>query len=228
MKFKEFKSKVIVSMEEMCRAYYREYRDSMKIKKEEVAVKNFENIFYATLKLSYKKGFQAMSLRDLCAETGLSMGALYSYFSSKEELLQILHAQGAKSVMDVLIKYTKDIAVPVEKLRMAIRVHVYLSELMGYWFYFFFMETKNLSKEERKVPVESELWTEKLYNDILKQGIKEGVFAVKNTELTGSAIKALLQDWYLKRWKYQSRNTDIDDYADFVIEMIESFVLKKE
>ena len=169
-----------------------------------------------------------MSLRDLCAETGLSMGALYSYFSSKEELLQILHAQGVKSVRDILIEYTDGINDPVERLRMAIRVHLYLSELMGYWFYFFFMETKNLSKEERKVPVESELWTEKLYNDILEQGMHEGVFIVKNAEMTGSAIKALMQDWYLKRWKYQSRNTDIDDYAEFVIEMIESFVLKKE
>ena len=97
---------------------------------------------------------------------------------------------------------------------------------MGYWFYFFFMETRNLSKENRKIPVESELWTEELFTDIIRQGIKEGAYRVDNVELMGSSIKALLQDWYLKRWKYSQRGIQIDTYADFIISMVESHIKK--
>ena len=39
-----------------------------------MAVKNLVKIFKATLKLANRKGFHAMSLRDLCAESGMSMG----------------------------------------------------------------------------------------------------------------------------------------------------------
>lgn len=224
MNFSEFKKKVGLSLEEMCRTYYLENRDHIKIKKEEVAVKNFSSIFYSTLKLSFKKGFQAMSLRDLCAETGLSLGALYSYFSSKDELLRILHEQGDRSVKINLEKFTGGEPDPVKKLKRAIRVHLYMSEIMGLWFYFFFMETKNLSKENRKIPVDSELWTEKLFTDIIRHGIQKGAYHVSNVELLGSSIKALLQDWYLKRWKYRQRGINIDDYADFIISMVESHI----
>ena len=67
---------------------------SIKIKKEKVAVKNLAKIFDATLKLANEKGFHAMSLRDLCRESGLSMGALYNYFSGKDELLVLIQEQG--------------------------------------------------------------------------------------------------------------------------------------
>ena len=224
--FDEFKALVMVSLEDICRDFYRANRNLIKIKKEDVAVKNYVSICLATLKLSNEKGFKAMSLRDLCSESGLSMGALYSYFSSKDELLHMIHQQGHTSVQNILLRFTKDIADPVGKLRMAMRAHLYLSEIMRYWFAFFFMETKNLRKEDRRIPVESEIWTEKFYIDILEQGIGEGVFSIANPELTGSAIKALLQDWYLKRWKFSQRKINIDDYAAFIIAVVESFIMK--
>lgn len=228
MNFEEFKNTVMVSLEDICRGFYRENRGLMKIKKEDVAVRNFVSICQATLKLSNEKGFQAMSLRDLCGESGLSMGALYSYFSSKDELVLMIHEHGHKSVQKILTQFTTGVDNPAVKLQAAIRAHLYLSELMRYWFAFFFMETKNLSKKDRRIPVESELWTEKVYIDILEEGKKSGVFHVDDTVLTGSAIKALMQDWYLKRWKYTQRNIGIDQYADFVVSIIESFVLKKQ
>ena len=43
-------------------------------------------------------GFQAMTLRSLSRESGLSMGALYNYFSSKEDLLKIIHSYGSQTV----------------------------------------------------------------------------------------------------------------------------------
>jgi AcrR family transcriptional regulator len=226
MNFEEFKKSVMVSLEDICREFYRENRDLMKIKKEDVAVKNFVAICHATLKLSTEKGFQAMSLRDLCGESGLSMGALYSYFSSKEELVLMIHEQGHKSVQKILIQFTQGLDNPLEKLRSAVRAHLYLSELMRYWFAFFFMETKNLSRKDQRIPVESELWTEKLYIDIIEEGNRQGVFAVENPLLAGAAIKALMQDWYLKRWKYAQRKVAIDSYADFILALIESFIVK--
>jgi hypothetical protein len=39
--------------------------------------------------------------------------------------------------------------------------------------------------------------------------------------------KALLQDWYLKRRKYRDQGVGVDDYAVFVRDVIESYLLWK-
>jgi TetR/AcrR family transcriptional regulator, cholesterol catabolism regulator len=227
MTFQEFSGRVMVSVEELCREYYRENRDLIRVKKEEVAVRNLVIIVNATIKLSCRMGFDAMSLRDLSRESGLSMGALYSYFSSKDDLLSIIQHHGQSAVKRILRDNTRQENDPVLKLRNAIRSHLYLSELMSQWFYFFFMETKNLNKKYQKISVESELLTERVITDILEEGVKNGVFSMTNVLLTGSVIKAMMQDWYLKKWKYKQRDVSVEIYAQFIIDVTESFILKK-
>ena len=79
------------------------------------------------------------------------------------------------------------------------------------------METKNLAKKEGKKAIASELYTEKVFSDIISQGQEEGIFLPRDHQLTAGVIKAMLQDWYLKRWKYDKRNVSVDQYARFVM-----------
>lgn len=228
MTFEEFKHMATVSMEEICREIFMEKQASIKIKKEAVAVKNLANIFNTALRLSNEKGFQSMSLRDLSRTSGLSMGALYSYFTSKEELLEMIQNQGRRLTRKVLTQQIDISAEPLEMLRTAIRSHLYLTEIMQKWFYFSYMETKNLEKGQQKKSIESELETEQVFIDILDKGARQNQFSVKNSVLTASVIKAMLQDWYVKRWKYARRQISVDDYAGFVIEFVESALKNKQ
>ncbi|MBC2716918.1 MAG: helix-turn-helix transcriptional regulator [Desulfobacteraceae bacterium] len=214
-------------MEEICHEIFMENQASIKIKKEAVAVKNLANIFNTALNLSNEKGFQSMSLRDLSRTSGLSMGALYSYFTSKEELLEMIQNQGRRLTRKVLTRQIDVNAEPDEMLRTAIRTHLYLTEIMQKWFYFSYMETKNLDKAQQEKSIESELETEQVFIDILDAGIRKRLFHVENPILTASVIKSMLQDWYVKRWKYARRQITVDEYAEFVIGFIESAVTDK-
>ncbi|MFO8047772.1 MAG: TetR/AcrR family transcriptional regulator [Desulfosudaceae bacterium] len=224
MTFAEFSDRVRLSVEDICRDIFYENRHQIKVKKEAVVVKNLVNIYNATLKLSNQKGFHAMSLRDLARETDLSLGALYSYFSGKEQLLGIIQEHGARVSGEMLYTEIKAGRGPEEQLGIAIRTHLYLSEIMQPWFYFFYMETKNLDKKERKKAIASELNTEQLFTDIISQGMEQGCFTAVDPVLTAASIKALLQDWYLKRWKYRGRKVTVDDYAAFVAGLIEKYL----
>lgn len=228
MNFKDFSKRVILSAEDICRDIYRENRACIKIKKENVVIKNLVNIFNATLRLSNEKGFQAMSLRDLCRETGLSMGALYSYFSSKDDLLEIIQEQGRRLAVKVLTDHIRQADGPEEKLEAAIRSHLYLSEIMLDWFFFSYMETRFLDKEEHKKAIAGELYTEQLFIDILEQGKALKRFTVGNAALTAAVIKAMLQDWYLKRWKYSRRAVSVEAYAGFITGFIRSHLMPDE
>jgi AcrR family transcriptional regulator len=223
LRFEVFKGLVSLSMEDLCRDLFLGNRESIKIKKEGVAVKNLVKIFDAALTLSNEKGFAAMSLRDLSAKAGLSMGALYTYFSSKEELLQMIQRQ-ISVVIQVLLEQIEGIEDPRVKLNRVIQSHLFLSEVMQPWFYFAYMETKNLAKQEHKKAIAAELATEKLLIDIMKEGQDKGVFKAVNIELTGAVIKAMLQDWYLKRWKYAGRKISVEKYAAFVVDFVETYL----
>jgi TetR/AcrR family transcriptional regulator, cholesterol catabolism regulator len=224
MTYDRFRKQVMVSMEDICRNIFRSNRNTIKVKKEDVGIRNLATIFQATLKLSNEKGFAAMSLRDLSRETGLSMGALYSYFASKEELLEIIHEQGRAITVKVLTECVERTGSAFDTLSSAVRTHLYLSEVMRDWFFFAYMETRYFRKAEHKRAIAGELYTEQLFCDILEQGQAAGDFHLESPVLTASVIKAMLQGWYLKRWKYRRRNISIDTYADFILSMIRRFV----
>ena len=225
MNFADFQNKISLSKEDICRQVYRANRGSIRVKKEDTVVKNLERIFSATLSISNRKGFQAMSMRDLSRETHLSLGALYSYFASKEELLAMLQNQRrtiTKRILDECIaRETK----PVARLRAAIITHLYLSESLQPWFYFSYMEAKNLSKKEQDLAVASELYTEGLLAEIIEEGKDRADFMARDALLTASVIKAMLQDWYLKRSKYAKRKISVEHYARFVLQFIDTYLL---
>jgi AcrR family transcriptional regulator len=227
MDYADFQKKINLSKFDLCREVYLKNRNSIRVKKENTVVKNLERIFSATLSISNRKGFQAMSMRDLSREANLSMGALYSYFASKEELLAMLQNQRRTVTKRILDERIARETKPDARLRVAILTHLYLSEAMQPWFYFSYMEAKNLSKKEQDLAVASELYTEKLLADILNQGRIQGAFELRDPQLTASVIKAMLQDWYLKRRKYAKRRVSVDQYARFVLEFVEAFILDR-
>jgi len=226
--FDEFQKLVGVTRQDLCRETLAAHRKVIRIKGDERAIRNLERIFNAALRISNASGFQAMSMRKLSKEAGLSMGALYAYFSSKDELLAMLQDQGRGIVSRILSDRIQAAADPLSKLRIAVRTHLYLTESMHAWFFFSYMEAKNLTGSEREKAIRSELQTEAMFEEILEQGREKEIFAPRDCRLTASVIKALVQDWYLKRWKYRQRKISVDQYADHILEMVESFVVGRD
>jgi TetR/AcrR family transcriptional regulator, cholesterol catabolism regulator len=219
--FQPFLQRVEALKQQCCLKLYDENRQSIQIKKEKTIAKNMEHIFAAALKISNEKSFHAMSMRDLSREADMSIGALYNYFAGKDELLRLMQQQRRTITREIL---SADIATgrdPLEKLRTAIRTHLYLSEILQPWFYFSYMEAKNLDPEERHAAVESELGTEQQFTDILEAGCARGLFETEDCRMTASLIKAMLQDWYLKRTKYARRGIGVDQYVRYLTAFLE-------
>lgn len=211
--------------QDSCRQALAENPRSIRVKKEERVLKNLERIFNAALTLSNRKGFQAMSMRELGREAGLSLGALYAYFSGKEELLSMLQHQGRTLTGKLLQDAVAAERTPAARLRAAVLTHLYLSEAMQPWFYFSYMEAKNLSRPEMEKAVASERFTEQIISDILAEGRRTGEFTDHDPRLTAGIIKAMLQDWYLKRRKHGERRVTVDRYARAVLDFISAYVM---
>ena len=224
MNYSDFQKQIKITRRSICRDYFQHHQDAIRIKKEETVVRNLEKIFNAALKISNTKGFQAMSMRDLAKETGLSTGALYAYFPSKNDLLNKMQTHRSNTVMQIMASYLNPEAEPLAQLNTMIKVHLYLSEAMQPWFYFSYMETKNMSRAQRDKVVKGSLATEKVIADIIRLGQKTGEFKPHDADISAGMIKALLQDWYLKHNKHVRRNISVDQYADLVQQLLILFL----
>lgn len=210
------------STEALCRSMLDRGSPSMTVRNPEIAIKKLTIIIDAALSLSNKKGFQAMSLRDLSREAGISMGGLYAYFDSKTSLLNMILGEVTAAVEDVLghppAEVTQD---PIAHMKWLIDSHIRLTEKMLPWFAFSFMEAKNFPRKERQMAIDSEALTESYFADVTERAIAQGLFRQDVSPLLPMLIKPLLQDWYVKRSKYRRRGVDVTAYS----ETVQNFVL---
>ncbi|MDX1496835.1 MAG: TetR/AcrR family transcriptional regulator [Salinisphaeraceae bacterium] len=222
----QFRRDLGLSMQGLARTMYRNNAERFKVQKEAVAVRNLSNILDATLALANRKGFAAMSLRDLSERSGLSLGGLYAYIGSKDDLVALIQAFGIDTTQRILREQTQGISDPRARLQHAIRGHLFLSEILRAWFYFSYMEARHLSPEEKRRAVAAEHDTELLFRGLIEEGQKAGVFRHCDARMAAALLKPLLQDWYLKRSKYRSREISVERYAESVIELMENHLLK--
>lgn len=194
------------------------HKEKMQIKNSNVAIKNLEKIFTATFKLAAEKGFQAMSLRDLSRETGISMGGLYAYIGSKNDLASVIEGVLRHYVDQVIGGLSAHDLQPVGSLRAIVYGEIYMMDVMSPWYYFCFMELKGLPREQQQQTLELELRFEDSLMEVFAAGVASGQFVCDKPELLASQITAQLQQWHLKRWKFKLRNITAQEYARFVFE----------
>lgn len=219
-----FRELVDLSRQAICREIFQRNTERIKVKKERTAVHNLSRIIDATLTLANRKGFQATTLRDLGRQAGMSLGALYSYIGSKDELAALILRHG-QLLTDRVMRHTlSGVTDPGERLATAVRTHVYLTEVLQPWFYFSYMESRNLGRAELESALQGELATESIIAEILRDGQRTGQFQGGDPDFDAASVKALLQDWYLKRWKYSRRQITADTYADHVIQLMERYL----
>lgn len=191
------------------------YREKIQIKKSEIAVGNLQKIFSATFKISGVKGFQAMSLRDLSYESGISMGGLYSYIGSKNDLASMIEGVLRHHIDLVTNNLIEESLAPLESLKAIIFGALYMMERLSPWYYFCFMELKGLPRERQEKALEIELRFERFLIDGLNRGEEIEVFKCENSDLLASQITAQLQQWHLKPWKFKLKNISLLQYADY-------------
>jgi AcrR family transcriptional regulator len=224
--YRTFLGEYDLSMGALCQRILARHQATIRVRKAETAVANLGRIIETTLALSNRKGFHSMSLRDLSEQSGLSMGALYSYFDSKDTLLLMILGQVVDAVDLVLAPGNPASAPPLARLRELMARHVYLTEAMGPWFVFAFMEAKSFGRQGREMAVGSELRTEALLRDIIADGVETGAFRPIDPMMAATLLKPMLQDWYVKRAKYRKREIGPDDFIRGLSDMVGAMLVK--
>ncbi len=158
-----------------------------------------EAIRQAGVKLIYRHGYEAMSLRQLAAEVGLQSGSLYKYFENKQNLLFDIVRE---HMGDLLVKAEADLdglTDPMARLRTFVGFHLrYHMTRMAHVF-IANMEIRSLDEVHRAEVIGLRRRYEGLLEDILREGARTGVFHVEEPRVVTYAIISMLTGicmWY--------------------------------
>jgi AcrR family transcriptional regulator len=189
------------------------YHQKLNLKNRNIATKKFKTIIEGVFKLSQEKGFQAMTMRDLSHETGVSMGGLYKYFANKDQIAEMVHSamiHMAETCLKIKEYRHQD---PVFELNELLARHVFLSERLKKWFYFVFMECRSLDRDLIEDIIATEQFMEMAILERILDANSQKLSQCTNPDFVASMLKVMLQEWYLKSWKYIEKDINADQYV---------------
>jgi len=186
------------------------------VKRHDIALENLEKIVVATFRLANTVGFQAMTLRDLCRETGFSMGGIYGYIENKEQLAAMIEDM-VNHVTEMLPAWFKHVAPELDQIESMLRAYICLSEIFQPWLYFVFLESRTLPPAQRDIAKASELHMQSHLARLIAAGVG---LARGEAFLLAAHCMSLAQDWHLKRWKFGAANVAVDAFADSAVGLI--------
>jgi len=168
-----------------------------------------------SVELFVKKGYHQTTVREIAKASGMSMGALYDYISTKEDILFLVCDHIHTTVSNKLKNSFIEEKNALENLKVAIGEYYNIIDEIQDYMLLLYQETKSLNKNARKYVFNAELELTGIFENILKQCIKEKSIGLKNTEvkLVAQNIMVAGQMWAFRRW-ILSRDNTINSYIE--------------
>jgi len=154
----------------------------------------------------------ASTLRELAKRSGVQGGSIYYHLSSKQEILyQIIDY----TMTDLLLKLKEEIKEekdPIEKLRKAIKFHIEYHVNNPDETYVTDAEIRSLTKANYDHIVKQRRNYEKIFIQIIEEGIKQGVMVVNDIKLTSIAILQMCTG--ISYWFKEGGSLTVEEIAD--------------
>ncbi|PWB74531.1 MAG: hypothetical protein C3F07_07300 [Anaerolineales bacterium] len=145
-------------------------------------------IMEAAIKLFSNNGYNKASVDEICAEAGISKGAFYHHFKSKQELFLAL-LDGWLQTIDSAIEAAKDLPAPKTFTRMT-EAFPYIFETAGDGLPMFLEFWLQASRDKKiwEASIAPYRRYHKHFTSLIKKGVEEGSFVEVDPELASRMI----------------------------------------
>lgn len=135
-------------------------------------------------------GFGAVSLRQLARSCGLQVGSLYTYYRSKDDLLQDLISSYLEDLQQSWQESSENRGDPVRMLADFIAHHLKFQSARRAESLIASMDLRNLPEHGRRQVIAMKACYERELKDILDSGERQGLFS--QDAMTSTAILSML------------------------------------
>jgi TetR/AcrR family transcriptional regulator, cholesterol catabolism regulator len=183
-----------------------------------------DKIIHSALLLFEKHGFHGVTVNQIVERTGTSKGGFYHHFTSKDELLFVIHDTFITYVLEkaYIAKNTYDS--PAKKLHAIIKSFVQVFDLYKPHISVFYQENVYLKANYEELIKKKRDQFKNIIIDTIYEGKAHGDFRADIAEeITGMAILGMV-NWTYK-WYKKSGEKSIDEIGDIYVDLIMRSIL---
>jgi AcrR family transcriptional regulator len=192
------------------------------IKNPNLVERRRRQIVDAAVELFIEKGFHKTTTRQIASAAGFSIGSLYEYVKSKEDILYLvcdaIHEEMTHHVTEALTRADAG----VNGLASAIREYFLVCHRMSDHILLIYQETQSLPTQWRKRVLENEVQITGLFFNVLATLSASGDLTFrdeKHIEMAAHNITVLGHMWTFRRW-FLARHYSIEDYINIQTRLI--------
>lgn len=192
------------------------------VKNPHLVEKRHLQIVDAAVQLFIQQGFHKTTTRQIARAAGISIGSLYEYVASKEDVLYLvcdaIHAEVEQGVSEAMARAEKG----RRSLAEVIREYFLVCHRMSDHILLIYRETQSLPLQWRKKVLENEVRITGIFVEVLERLVSAGdlpQLSERSMELIAHNISVLGHMWTFRRW-FLARHYSIEDYIKFQTEFI--------
>jgi AcrR family transcriptional regulator len=172
-------------------------------------------IHRAAVEAFHEHGYWATTADEIALRAEVTKRTLYRYIQSKENLLVEIHDQFMDLGLERAMAVVADGGRPVVLLRRLIEVHVEIVTQQTQAIQVFMEESKHLSPQHRTRIQQKRDAYERIFREVISDGIAAGVFRPSDVRVTTLALLGGITEIY--RWYTTAEDMTSGDIVELVL-----------
>jgi AcrR family transcriptional regulator len=177
-----------------------------------------EKVLAAAVQLFAEYGYHAAPLRDIAHIAGIQAASIYYHYANKQALLVEIMETHMRQLNSNLERIVHKQTSPEERLHEAIANHIRLHTTYKAEFFIIDTEIRSLEGESRQYILSMRDRYEALLQELLQEGMEQGVFRPSDVKVTSYAIIAMCTEvaqWFRPKGRLTVQQV-IDIYSQMV------------
>jgi len=197
------------------------------VKDERLVQKRRDQMIKGAVALFKQKGFHRTTTREIAKAAGFSIGTLYEYIRTKEDVLYLV----CDSIYDhVSERLEQDLELKqgtLDSLRLGIANFFHVMDEMQAEVLVMYQEVKSLSKDALPYVLKKELAMVGMFEDLLSRCVENGELELSKEQLKMIAHNIFVQGqmWGFRRWALRKMFT-LEEYIELQTELLFSSLEK--
>ncbi len=184
----------------------------------ELVAQRHGEIVRAATRIFISKGYHGAGVREIAEAAGLSLGGLYTYVKTKEDILYLVFRRISTTLQECVRRDVAGIDDPADRVAAALRATIrtagqYQDEIL-----LMYQETKSLGRKSLHNVLAEESHYVGLFEDVLQAGYDQGLF-IGNPKLGADIVAYLCTIVVLRRW-HLGRRFSSEEIENGVIDFI--------
>lgn len=175
----------------------------------------------AAVRLFTEKGFHKTTTRELANESGFSIGTLYEYIETKEDVLYLVCDAIHTRMEEKLQEELSTSGTGYERLRRAFAGLIRVIDALDDEVLLIYQEIKSLPNDAMKYVLNREMEITRVFERIIADGVKDGSIQLEegDVHLLAHNLVVLAEMWTFRRWALRKQYT-LEEFVEKQTELL--------